>query len=484
MIRITVLDEVNVLFDGLTASDISYIIKNTAIRVKGCHNTPEFKIGAWDGKESQFHEDGHTFQYMLDKVEPLLIHLGYRPDQIEIVDERTVACPDVPLIDDTFLQDYGITLRYYQVDCVNAVIQHHHGIIEAATSAGKTFMASAISKVYDKHLRSLVIVQNENLGDAMLKDMRHVGLDVEFIHGKMSKKKRLKHWQNTRHIVVTWQTLKNFRDYLGEFGVVIYDEAHVMGDVMFDLLAFDLRNAPIRVGLTGTVPLDEHKREKIFCHIGGGVLCNVEPKTLIDEGFIARPHIRMIKTEDARLAALGVDKDVRGGDIQWEWSDEESYLLHNPERLATIADFIRETHKENAIVLAEAAATKVLGELLGVDSIDGEMDADERKKYYKEFDNRRDYLLVASYGTVSTGISINDIFTVYLIDAGKDYTKVLQSIGRGLRLDSEGRNQVDVYDIYAKCKYSLRHKKERVKIYKRKEYEVLDDVLTLTVKDD
>lgn len=436
--------------------------------VKGAFQTAAYKTHNWDGKESQFNTDGSTYEFMLDKLTPILSELGYNLDTIQIIDNRTKVPPEFEPIDDSFFPRFGYDSRYYQVEAVNIALKAQKGILEAATAAGKCLVAAAIGHRVSPHMRLLVIVPNTNLANDMQKYFDKLGLDMGMIDGKLSKTKKEEVWTTNQHVVTTWQTLNRNREHLHEFDGFIYDEAHIMGDVMFDILVNDLAHAYLRIGMTGTVPPDKQKREKIMTRIGGGVFYNVEPKQLSDEGFISKAKIRMVETEQY----VPKQYDDNGKEI-WEWENESEYLLGNRVRVEAIGNFIQQTNikNENVLILTHARFGKKLAQYLNCDFIDKDVSPEDRENCYKKFDELSNYNLVATYGTVGTGISINDIFLMFMIDVGKDYTKILQGIGRGCRLDSQNRNEVIVYDISSTEFFSARHKKKRITTYKKKQFD-------------
>jgi len=123
----------------------------------------------------------------------------------------------------------------------------------------------------------------------------------------------------------------------------------------------------------------------------------------------------------------------------------------------------------------------MMSDRLGSDLIVDETPTSERKEMFTKFDDS-DYTLVASFGTSGTGLSINRIFRVILIDVGKNETYIKQSIGRGLRLDGD-RNEVEIIDISSNTKYAKKHRKSRIKVYERDEYNYFNSETTITVKE-
>lgn len=473
-LKLTIVDEVNVKFDNLTPSDIKFIQTKTAKYVKGYFQSAAYKHKFWDGKETQFADDGSTYYYMLDTVLPLLEQLGFILDKdLDIVDLRPSlqALATIKPIDDKFLSAYGISMRHFQVDSINAIIKNPKGLIQVGTSGGKTFIASAIAKVFESLYRTLVIVPNDNLGTAMVKHFKHIGLDVAFVNADIPKAKRNQVWQNHKHIVVTWQTLNRNRDYLKDFGAFVYDETHIMGAVMFAMFVKELAHCPVRIGMTGTVPEDKQKREKIFTRIGGELLYTIETKQLADEGWVSKSMIHMVKIHHPKKEIDAWMKMKGWQELPWEWDMEEKFLNTNKDRIDTIVQFLNTLPLENTLILCTPELGSRLAVALNVPFIDGTVNPDARLLIYELFNNHKNVRVVATWGTVGTGISIDDIFTGVLIDAGKDKIKIMQGIGRMLRLDSEKRNFVNIWDIYSDTHYSMKHRGTRTTLYREKEFD-------------
>lgn len=468
MITLYLVDEVRVKFEGLRNDDIKYIISKTEKYVKGYFQKAEYKIGAWNGKESHFLPSGFTYFYMLDTVFPLLENLGYNVDKdIDIVDYREVYTqPDY--IDEYYLKDYGIELRTLQKECVNEVIDNEKGIIKAGTASGKTLISLLLSKVYDSvGMKSINIVPSNNLVIQTYEYYKDKDIKACKITEKDNEDSIKDKLENYDHFVITRQKLQNIPHLFEDFhGVLIYDETHVMGDVTCSLLADTLSECPIRIGLTGSLPSDAQKQERIFCHIGGEVIYEVQAHELMQQGTVSTASITMVQTQHSDFHSEFDPK-------RWDWTMEERYLSNNDDRVQAIADYIQSMSKTNTMILCSRAMAENLSNKLGQTFIDGSMKTEERKYYYDLFENSDDNMLIASYGTSSTGLSIDRIFRLILIDVGKDSIKTIQSIGRGIRKDGVF-NHVDVVDIYSDAKYSMRHKKERIKVYEKENYDYVD----------
>jgi len=148
------------------------------------------------------------------------------------------------------------------------------------------------------------------------------------------------------------------------------------------------------------------------------------------------------------------------------------YLVTNKERVAWLAQQIAEIAKTgNTLVLIDRIETGELLNTLLPDAtfISGQMKSTKRKEHYKEINLADNAIMIATYGTTSTGISINRIFNLVLLEPGRSFVRVLQSIGRGLR-KADDKESVNIYDITSKCKFSNRHLLKRKKFYSDVQY--------------
>lgn len=461
LLTIYILDQINcVIGDEISKEHLDALINATKKNVEGGVHTAAYKIGSWDGKESQISSDGSTFVFMLDKIIPFLSNYGY---DITLEDERP-SYKKFDFIDDKFLVKYGTILRDYQVNAVNKSIECERGIVDIGTSGGKTIIQASIILAHEG-FRSYTIVPSNKLVKQTYKTYKIHGIDAGMIDDKN------KDW-NKSHIVCTWQTFIRNKENINEtYEIVLYDETHVMGKTMFDMLRTTLRNAHIRIGLTGSVPKNAHKKEKIMCHIGGDIVIKVKPKEMIDAGHVSKLDINMI--------ALQHFIDLPDND----WETEKKYMSTNILRLETIVEIINNLPQDDPrLILCHPQFGEMLAKKTNLPFIRDETKEAVRESFYNRFDTEPAMQLIASYGTAGTGISINQIRSLVLIDIGKNYTRILQSIGRGLRLDGI-TNYLEVIDIYSVlCKknnsgktvvygYSgSKHLKERIKIYKEMHY--------------
>lgn len=463
MITFHILDSVSCYVEGLNWPQKEYIIEKTKLPVASAHMTAAFKTGNWDGKESLFNEDGHTFIYMLDAICEALEEIGVDLDSIKIEDyrENVVTIPEnihVPI--DIVKAETGFDLREHQVNAVTIALRRLCGVIEAATSAGKTAITLAISKLLDPYIKTLILVPSTILANQTYAYYEKSGLNTIKL-GDFKPEKRAKALADNQHIICTYKMLQTSRDLFKD-GVyaILGDETHVFGELTAEIYRDELRNCPVRLGLTGSMPPDKQKTQMIYAHLGGGQLIKVSVKEMTDKNIIAKATIHVIKTLHPEVADLSEDS-------MWDWDTEFNYYITNTARLEAIANYINSLPRMNTLILCQPQAGEILKQYFNDRMIRDETKIADREAWLGEFDICTEpYYQCASFGTAGTGISVNQIQRVVLIDIGKPETLILQSIGRGVRLDGK-TNEVDVLDISSITKYAERHEKIRIKLYKR-----------------
>jgi superfamily II DNA or RNA helicase len=310
----------------------------------------------------------------------------------------------------------------------------------------------------------MVVVPNKSLVVQTEEDYRNLGLDVGVYFGDRKELGRT-------HTICTWQSLnvldkKSYDDNealtLAEFceGVVgiIVDEVHqAKAEVLTKLLTQNFRNCAIRWGLTGTVPKENWEFQGILASIGP-VINQVSAHDLQEKGVLSNLHINILQTVDVEV--------FRG------FQEEYAWLVTDPKRIAWIGSKIKEISQTgNTLILVNRIDTgNKLVELLP-DSvfISGAVKLDDRKEEYDEVKTSTDKIIVATYGVAAVGINIPRIFNLVLLEPGKSFVRVIQSIGRGIR-KAEDKDFVQIWDITSTCKYAKRHLTERKKFYKDAKY--------------
>ena len=357
-----------------------------------------------------------------------------------------------------------IVLRDYQVETINKFLESPQCLQEVATGAGKTIITATLSHLCEKLGRTLVIVPNKSLVTQTEEDYVNVGLDVGVYFGD---RKEL----NKTHTICTWQSLnvldkksKNYEDaytladFLEGVETIIIDEVHqAKAEVLKKLLTQNLKNAPVRWGLTGTIPKEQFEFQSILASIGP-VINQISAKELQDKGVLSACHVNVVQLVDL--------KEYKG------YQEELKYLVSNPDRVEYLGKLCNKIKEEGKtlILVDRISAGNLLQELIP-DSvfIKGDVKVKDRKEQYDEVKDADKKVIIATYGVAAVGINIPRIFNLVLIEPGKSFVRVIQSIGRGIR-KAEDKDFVQIWDITSTCKYAKRHLGHRKKFYKEAQY--------------
>ena len=471
--KIVITDEVNVKIEGLPVDVRRKIANKFKFAVPYARYLPQYKLGRWDGKVGFFGLGGNGYVNHLDKIIEYLHESGVEIEEVN--DKREKFDLTFDKVDKNYFsaktwpkghlcEGQAIELRDYQVDVINNFIKEPQSLQEVATGAGKTIITAALSSLCEKFGRTLVIVPNKGLVTQTEEDYVNVGLDVGVYFGD---RKEL----NRTHTICTWQSLNvldkkgkagesvfTLTDFLDGVKTVIIDEVHqAKAEVLKKLLTQHLKNAPVRWGLTGTIPKEQFEFQSILASIGP-VVNQISAKELQDKGVLSKCHVNVVQLIDT--------------EVYKNYQEELKYLVTNDKRLTYLGKLINKIKEGgNTLVLIDRlTAGKRLAEIID-DSvfIQGETKLSDRKEQYDEISDSDNKVIIATYGVASVGINIPRIFNLILIEPGKSFVRVIQSIGRGIR-KAKDKDFVQIWDLTSSCKFAKRHLTHRKKFYKEANY--------------
>jgi superfamily II DNA or RNA helicase len=351
------------------------------------------------------------------------------------------------------------------VKCIMIDDPDHLYLTDDFVMTHNTIVTATLSKIVEPHGRSIVIVPNKNLVQQTEEDYRNIGLDVGVLYGDRKE-------YDCQHTICTWQSLnvldKKHKDcldnqqmdvFLKDLVCIICDECHAIKDqnILHKLMTTVFKNIPIRWGLTGTIPEEEFKQMGLFTAIGPQIGA-LTAKELQDKGVLAQCHVSVLQTQE----------NLQYGNYQ----EELKYLLTDDKRLAWMAGVIEEISQSgNTLVLVDRIETgqKLYNQISNSVFISGEMKSNDRREHYKEINFSDNKIMIATYGTTSTGINISRIFNLVLVEAGKSFVRTIQSIGRGLRM-ADDKNSVEIYDLCSRMKFSNNHSNKRKAFYSKAQY--------------
>ena len=471
---IIIRDEVNIKIEGLDLDCRKALVTAFKYENPAARYLPAVRLGRWDGKIAYFQLGGSTYVNLLPEIMPILDRFDYSPvldDQREyttvfdfaavsenhyshVLWPRTHPAAGQPMV-----------LRDYQVEIINKFLTNPQCIQEVATGAGKTIITAALSDAVSAYGRSIVIVPNKSLVTQTEADYINMGLDVGVYFGDRKE-------YNCQHTICTWQSLNNMmkltktgeaeitiHEFIQDVVCVIVDEVHMAkADALKTLLTGAMSQIPLRWGLTGTVPKELFESQALLVSLGP-VVSRLSASTLQDAGVLAQCHVNIVQLVD----------HVEYADYQ----SELKYLLEESGRLDTMAELIRRVNETgNTLVLVDRTECgRQLVERLGDKAVfvSGATKSKVRQDEYNQVADATDKIIVATYGVAAVGINIPRIFNLVLVEPGKSFVRVIQSIGRGIR-KAEDKDHVEIWDITSTCKFAKRHLTKRKAFYKEANY--------------
>lgn len=476
-VKLVIRDEVNIKLEGASLEARKKLSNTFKYENPAARYHPAYKLGRWDGKVSMFGLGGNGYLSQLETVLEILYNMHIDIEEVE--DLRISKKIEFDPITNSYWADQGkvwpvghrfagqpITLRDDQVEVVNRFFINTQALQEVATGAGKTIMTATLSHCAEKYGRTIVIVPNKDLVTQTEEDYINVGLDVGVYYGD---RKDL----GKTHTICTWQSLnildkksKNWSadialtlaEFLDGVKTVIVDEVHMAkAEVLKNLLTQNLHNAPIRWGLTGTIPKDDYEAQPIFASIGP-VVGGIKAHELQEMGILSNLHVNVVQMIDIPEFK--------------SYQEELKYLVTDSDRLQYISNLVKglsETGNTLVLVNRIDSGKKLIDLIEDAVFISGEVKGTKRNEEYKDHAVNDNKVTVATFGVAAVGINIPRIFHLVLLEPGKSFVRVIQSIGRGIR-KAEDKDFVQIWDITSTCKFAKRHLTTRKKFYKDAKY--------------
>jgi len=471
--KLIIKDEVNVKIEGLDLSDRTALVKKYKYEIPGARYQPSVRLGRWDGKVSFFQLGGSTYINLLPEILEYITGQGYEIEVDDTRDYRTTF-EFTPVDENSYShimwpkghpkEGTPMELRDYQPEIINKFFENPQSVQEVATGAGKTVITAALSDAVTKYGRSIVIVPNKSLVTQTHKDYKNMGLDVGVYFGDDKEYGRT-------HTICTWQSLNNLlKDTkngvaditIGEFieGVVcvIVDEVHMAkADALKTLLTGVFAKVPLRWGLTGTIPKEDYEWVSIKCSLGD-VVGKLTASTLQEAGHLSKCHVNVVQMIDH---------------VEYSsYQSELKYLFETEGRLDYISKLVENIRQSgNTLILVDrvAAGKSITERIQDAVFVSGATKATDRQDEYDDVATSDGKVIVATYGVAAVGINIPRIFNLVLLEPGKSFVRVIQSIGRGVR-KAEDKDFVQIWDITSTCKFAKRHLTKRKQFYKEANY--------------
>ncbi len=458
-------------------------------KVPGFQFMPAYKNKMWDGTIKLYNMfSEHLYAGLLDYVKLFCEERGYSLDIEDELNPQNNVTPDqVKKFINEHLQPVVNKDRIYphdhQIDAVTHAINKDRCLLLSPTGSGKSLMIYSLVRYYMDKIPSdkkiLIIVPTTSLVTQMYSDFQEYSTgDVNFdsnqeCHTVFAGQDKI---NDSKIIISTWQSIyKMPKKYFDNFGAVFGDECHLFKAKSLTTIMTKLIDCPYRIGTTGT--LDGTQTHKLVIEGLFGVAKKVvDTKKLMDEDLLASLSIDCI--------LLDHEQEDRKTVSKLKYFDELEWIVMNQKRNDFIANMAKNL-KGNTLILFQLVEKhgKHLNKLMEsvcsnhkVFFVHGGTAVEDREAVRKITEENENAIIVASYGTFSTGISIRRLHNIIFASPSKSRVRVLQSIGRQLR-KSEHKDMARLYDIgddlswKSRKNHTLKHFIERMKLYNAERFD-------------
>jgi superfamily II DNA or RNA helicase len=437
--------------------------------VPGHQFTPAYKSRIWDGKIRL--ADLRSFTIYHGLVPYIEIFCKERNYTLEIDSDVSVTQNFSVVEAEQFISTLNIPLevRDYQLKSFVHAVRNKRILLLSPTASGKSLIIYLILRHLQlENKKGLLIAPTTSLVEQMYKDFEDYGYDSEqYCHRQYSGKE--KH-TNKFLTITTWQSIyKNDKEYFEQFEFVFGDESHQFKAKSLTTIMTQLVNAKYRIGTTGT--LDGSQTHRLVLEgLFGPVYKATSTAELMDKGQLASFKIKCLILKHPE----SVCKMARS----WDYNQELEYIVMNTAR----NNFIRNlalSLNGNTLILFQFvekqgrslhANIKEQAKNRHVFFVFGGTDVEIRESVRAITEKEKDAIIVASYGTFSTGVNIRNLHNIIFASPSKSRIRNLQSIGRGLRI-GENKDEAVLFDISDDFRigkytnYTLKHFVDRVRIY-------------------
>ena len=453
--------------------------------VPGAKFMPTYQKKYWDGKIRLFNvQNGEVYIGLLDRIVQFCKDQSYT---YEFVDSKYYGLPfEVnDRISKEGVKDYMTAIskykpRDYQIDGVYDALRNNRKLLVSPTASGKSLMIYAIIRYFVENKKNtLIVVPTTSLVEQMYKDFADYGWDVgSYCHKIYAGRERE---TDSQVIITTWQSIYKLpRKYFERFDVVVGDEAHQFKSKSLVAIMTKLGNAKYRYGFTGT-------------------LDGTETHKWVLEGLFG-PSYKIIKTDElmkkGHVATLDINVLLlKHPPNKFENFEEEvQYIITHEKRNRLIRNLALDLKGNTLILFARVEAHgEPLYEMINSNTLEqrhvffvhGGVPTEDREKIREITEQQENAIIVASYGTFSTGINIKRLHNVIFASPSKSRIRNLQSIGRVLR-KGNGKVKATLYDIAddistkSRKNYTLNHLIERIKVYNEENFNY--DIVNIPIK--
>ena len=453
--------------------------------VPGAKFMPQYRNKYWDGKIRLFNtQNGEIYVGLLDKVIQFCKDHEY---SYEFVESKYYGLPfeTNDMISKEGVKDYMNAVskykpRDYQIEGVYDALKHNRRLLISPTASGKSLMIYSLVRYHvERGQNTLIVVPTTSLVEQMYKDFADYGWDVgSFCHKIYAGKERE---TDSQVIITTWQSIYKLpRKYFERFSVVIGDEAHQFKSKSLISIMTKLHKAKHRFGFTGT--LDGTQTHKwVLEGLFGPSYKIIKTDELMKKGHVAKLDINvlLLKHKAQKFEVF---------------EDEVQYIINHDQRNKFIRNLALDLKGNTLILYARVEGHgRVIYDMINSNVLEqrevffvhGGVAAEEREKVREITETQNNAIIIASYGTFSTGINIKNLHNVIFASPSKSRIRNLQSIGRVLR-KGNNKTKATLYDIAddisykSRRNYTLNHLVERIKIYNEENFNY--DIISIPLK--
>ena len=442
---------------------------------------PQYRSKYWDGKIRLFNiEKKEIYCGLIDKLQVFCDRHGY---SFEFENNKFYGLPyeENEMVSQEGVRDYleritNFKPRDYQVEGVFDALRRNRRLLISPTGSGKSLMIYGVCRYHVEASRKvLIVVPTTSLVEQMYKDFEDYGWNAQqYCYKIYGGKTRI---AKKDVVISTWQSIyKMDRKWFGQFDVIIGDEAHQFKSKSLIGIMSKLADAKYRYGFTGT--LDGTQTHKwVLEGLFGPSYKIINTKELQEAGYLAKLNIKvLLMKHDPQVFET--------------YEDEVQFIIGHEKRNKFIKNLAHDLKGNTLILFSRVAAHgEVLYDLINTSErkvffVHGGVDTEERETVRQITEQENDAIIIASFGTFSTGINIKNLHNVIFSSPSKSRIRTLQSIGRVLR-KSENKLKATLYDIADDCKkgsrsnYTLNHLVERIKYYNEEKFNY--DIISIKI---
>jgi superfamily II DNA or RNA helicase len=445
----------------------------------------QYRSRHWDGKIRLLStHTGEIYVGLLDKViDKLSLHnYTYKFKENKFYGQPFEVNENISL---EGVKDYMASIcshspRQYQIEGVYDALRHNRKLLISPTASGKSLMIYSLVRYYvEKEQKILLVVPTTSLVEQMYKDFLDYGWDADsYCHRIYSGKEKTNEHPVT---ITTWQSIHRLdRSFFEDYNVIIGDEAHLFKSKSLIEIMTKLHHAKYRFGFTGT--LDGTQTHKwVLEGLFGPSYKVTRTAELMEQGYVSKLNIRCLVLKHSPQKFE-------------KYEDEIQYLIGHEKRNKFITNLSLDLNGNTLVLYSRVESHgAILYDQINnnkrngrkVFFIHGGIDTDEREMVREIAEKENNAIIVASYGTFSTGINIKNLHNVIFASPSKSRIRNLQSIGRVLR-KGKNKEKAVLYDISDDCtynsrkNYTLNHLIERIKIYNEENFNY--EIITVKLK--